>query len=458
MGFRHATRKRGDAMTSERGLKRMRRLGAMSAVFLVAGPLSALAAPVELSWWHSMTGTNADRVAAIADGFNKSQEAYKVVPVYKGEYPDALNAGIAAFRSGTSPHILQVFEVGTATLMAAKGAVKPVWQLMEEAGEPFDSKSYLPAVTGYYSTADGKMLSLPFNSSTPIVYYNKDAFQKAGLATDRAPKTWPEFFEAARKLRAAGQACGFTSGWISWAQLESFSAWHDLPFATKVNGMAGRDAELTFNGPLQVKHIAALAAAQKDKTFDYGGRKSEAEAKFLSGECGMIQTSSGFYGNLKANAKFAFGLGELPYYPEAVGAPRNSVIGGASLWVFANKKPDELKGVAKFFTYLSQTPLQVDLHEVTGYLPITKAAYQAVKDAGFYQQNPEREIPVLQLSARTPTDNSKGLRLGNMPQIRDVIAEELESAFAGKQTAEEALNKAKQRGDQILRQFEKANP
>jgi sn-glycerol 3-phosphate transport system substrate-binding protein len=374
--------------------------------------------------------------------------------VFKGTYAETMNAGIAAFRAGKAPDILQIFEVGTATMMAAKGAVMPVYQLMQEAGEPFDPKAYLPAVTGYYSTADGKMLSLPFNSSTAIVYWNKELFKKAGLDPLQPPKTWPETFEIARKLRAAGVPCGFTAGWVSWTQLEQFSAWHNLAFASHADGFGGPDARLTFNNPTVARHIANLAAAEKDKSFDYGGRTSEPEGKFLNGECGMIQTSSGAYGTFRNGAKFAFGMTELPYYPDVPGAPQNSIIGGASLWVMAGKTPQEYKGVAKFFSFLSQTDLQLKLHEVTGYLPITVAAYQAAKDSGFYAKNPDREIPVLQMTAKPPTENSRGLRLGNLVQIRDIIAQDLEAIFAGKEDAQQGLDDAVTRGNALLAQFQ----
>ena len=428
-------------------------IGAAFAVWLTA-PAAAVE-PVELQWWHAMTAVNADRVNKIAADFNASQTAYKIVPVFKGSYAETMNAGVAAYRAGNPPHIIQIFEVGTATMMAAKGAVKPVFQLMAEAGEPFDQNAYLPAVTGYYSTADGKMLSLPFNSSTAIAYWNKDAFKKAGLDSEKAPKTWPETFAAAQKLRAAGTPCGLTAGWISWTQIEQFSAWHNIPLATKANGLEGADAILEFNNPVASNHVQTLAEAQKDKSFDYGGRTTEPEGKFLNGECGMIQTSSAAYGIFKAGAKFDFGLAELPYYPDVPGAPQNSIIGGASLWVMGGKKPEEYKGVAKFFTFLSQTGLQQRLHEETGYLPITKAAYEATKASGFYEKNPGREIPVLQMTAKPPTENSRGLRLGNLVQIRDIIAEDLETVFAGKSDAKPALDDAVRRGDNLLRQFEK---
>ena len=401
-----------------------------------------------------MTAANAEAVNKIAADFNASQSEYQLVPVFKGSYAETMNAGIAAFRAGKAPDIIQIFEVGTATMMAAKGAVKPVYQLMQEAGEPFDPNAYLPAVTGYYSTADGRMLSLPFNSSTAIAYWNKALFKKAGLDPEKPPRTWPETFAMAEKLRAAGVPCGFTAGWISWTQLEQFSAWHNLPFASKADGFGGADARLEFNNPTVVRHIANLAAAEKDKSFDYGGRTTEPEGKFLNGDCGMIQTSSGAYGIFKSGAKFDFGMTELPYYPDVKGAPQNSIIGGASLWVMAGKSPEEYKGVAKFFTFLSQTDLQRDLHEKTGYLPITKAAYEATRASGFYAKNPGREIPVLQMTAKPPTQNSRGLRLGNLAQIRDIIAEDLEAIFAGKQSAQAGLDDAVARGNAKLQQFE----
>ena len=430
-------------------------MAAALATCLTAPLAEAVAEPIELQWWHAMTAVNADRVNKIAADFNASQGAYKIVPVFKGSYAETMNAGVAAYRAGNAPPIIQIFEVGTATMMAAKGAVKPVYQLMADAGESFDPNAYLPAVTGYYSTTDGKMLSLPFNSSTAITYWNKDAFKKAELDPDKAPATWPDTLAAAQKLRAAGSACGLTAAWISWTQIEQFSAWHNTPLATKANGLEGADAELEFNNPLVAKHISNLAEAQKNKSFDYGGRTSEAEGKFVNGECAMIQTSSAAFGLFKSGAKFDFGMAELPYYPDVKGAPQNSIIGGASLWVMGGKKPEEYKGVTEFFTFLSQTALQQQLHETTGYLPITKAAYAATKESGFYEKNPGREIPVIQMTAKPPTENSRGLRLGNLVQIRDIIAEDLEAAFAGKQDAQTALDDAVKRGNGLLRQFER---
>ena len=427
----------------------------------VAAGLFALSAvpaqaQVEIQWWHAMTGANNDVVVKLAEEFNASQKDYKVVVSYKGSYPDTMNAGIAAFRAGNAPHIMQVFEVGTATMMAAKGAIKPVYQLMADAGEAFDPKAYLPAVAGYYSTSKGEMLSFPFNSSSSVMWINNDAFKKAGLDASKPPRTWPDVFDAAKKLKAAGyDKCGFSSAWITWLNIEQFSLWHNVPLATKANGIDGFDTELKFNSPLHVKHLNNLIELQKDKTFDYSGRTNTGEGRFTAGECPIFLTSSGFYGNVKANAKFEWSNAPMPYYPDVPGAPQNSTLGGASLWVMGGKKTDEYKGVAKFFAFLSDTDRQAKLHTASGYLPITKAAYEKVKASGFYKTNPYLETPILELTNKEPTENSRGLRLGNMVQMRDVWAEEIESALAGKKSAGDALDAAVKRGNEMLRAFER---
>jgi len=429
----------------------------LAAAITAIGLASPASAQIEVQWWHAMTGGNNEVVVKLAEEFNAAQREYKVVPTYKGSYPDTMNAGIAAFRAGNAPHILQVFEVGTATMMAAKGAVKPVHELMKDAGETFDSKAYLPAITGYYSTAKGEMLSLPFNSSSMVMWVNKDALKKAGLNADQPPKTWPDVFEAAKKLKASGYAtCGFSTAWTTWANIEQLSAWHNLPLSTKANGLDGFDTVLSFNGPLQVKHLQTLVDLQKDKTFDYSGRTNAGEGRFTSGECPLFLTSSGFYGNVKGNAKFEWAAVPMPYYPEVQGAPQNSIIGGASLWVMGGKSAAEYKGIAKFFTFLSDTDRQAKLHQESGYLPITRAAYDKTKASGFYDKNPSLQTALIELTNKEPTENSRGLRLGNMVQLRDVWAEEMEGALSGQKSAKDALDAAVSRGNTMLRQFERS--
>ncbi len=414
------------------------------------------AAQTEIQWWHSMPGALGEWVNDQAKGYNETQKAYKVVAVFKGSYDESMTAAIAAFRAGNAPHILQVFEVGTATMMASKGATKPVAQLMKEAGAKFDPKVYIQAVSGYYTAPNGEMMSLPFNSSTPVFHYNKDALKAAGVDPESPPKTWPEVALAAAKLKASGHKCPFTTSWQSWTQLESFSAWHNVEFATKRNGFNGMDTRLAFNTPLHVRHIENLANMSKQGLFIYKGRGNTADATFVSGECAMATGSSALYGSIKRNAKFASGISTLPYYPDVPGAPQNTVIGGASLWVMAGKKPEEYKGVAGFFTYLSDPNVQAISHQRTGYLPITIEAFGITEKSGFYKQNPGTDVSVTQM-IRKVTDKSRGIRLGNFVQIRAIIDEEMEQIWSGKKSAQEGLDAAKKRGDEQLERFEKAN-
>jgi sn-glycerol 3-phosphate transport system substrate-binding protein len=413
-------------------------------------------AQTEIQWWHSMTAVNGEWVNDLAKQFNESQKDYKIVPTFKGTYDESMTASIAAFRSGNAPHILQVFEVGTATMQASKGAIIPVGQVMKDAGEKFDPAAYIPAVAGYYTAPNGQMLSFPFNSSTTIFYFNKDAFKAAGLPTDKAPTTWPEVVAAAAKLKASGHKCPFTTAWQNWTQVESFSAWHNVEFASKANGLQGLDARLKVNSPLHERHIENLASMAKQGLFIYKGRGNVPEASFVSGECAMINTSSGFYGNVAKNAKFAYGLAPLPYYPDVPGAPQNTVIGGASLWVMSGKKPAEYKGVAKFFSFISTPEVQSASHKRTGYLPVTTASYKLTEDSGFYKQNPGTDVAVTQM-IRKVTDKSRGIRLGNYVQIRAIEDEELEQVWNGKKTAKEALDAIVKRGNEQLERFQKAN-
>ncbi|MFO1229798.1 MAG: sn-glycerol-3-phosphate ABC transporter substrate-binding protein UgpB [Alicycliphilus sp.] len=428
---------------------------ALAASLLATG--LAAQAQTEIQWWHSMTAVNNEWVNDLARDFNASQKDYKVVPTFKGSYDESMTAAIAAFRSGNAPHILQVFEVGTATMMASKGATVPVAKVMKDAGADFNPAGYIPAVAAYYTAPDGQMLSFPFNSSTTIFYYNKDAFKKAGLNADKAPATWPEVFEAAKKLKASGHSCPMTLAWNGWTQLESFSAWHNVEFATERNGLSanGYKARMKINSPLHVRHIDNLAQAAKAGEYVYKGRGSAAQASFTAGECAMIQTSSGYYGDVAKNAKFNYGLAPMPYYPDVKGAPQNTVIGGASLWVMSGKKAPEYKGVAKFFEFLSQTKVQAASHQRTGYLPITMAAFELTDKSGFYQKNPGTDVAVNQM-IRKVTDNSRGIRLGNYVQIRTIEDEELEQVWSGKKTAKEALDAIVSRGNELLARFEKS--
>ena len=438
-------------------MKILNRVG-LAALSLTLSTSVAFAA-TEVTWWHAMGGELGTKLEEIVAGYNASQSDYVVTPVYKGSYAETMTAAIAAFRAGEQPEIVQVFEVGTGTMMAAKGAVYPVYQLMADMGADFDPSVYLPTVVGYYTDTEGNMLSMPFNSSTPIFYYNRTAFEKAGLDPNTPPATWEQVEEFSNKIIESGAAtCGFTTGWISWAQLENFSAWHNQPIGTKENGFGGFDTELTVNGALQVKHWENLKKWQDSGVFQYGGPGggADAPAKFYTGECAMYMNSSASRAGVLANAKdFEVGFGMLPHYADV--EPQNSIIGGATLWVLQGGDEAQYKGVADFFSYLSSAEVQADWHQFSGYLPITQAAYELGQSQGYYEANPGSDVAIKQMTLNPPTENSKGLRFGNYVQIRDVIDQEFQALLSGEKGAQQALDDLVARGNQLLRDFEAAN-
>jgi sn-glycerol 3-phosphate transport system substrate-binding protein len=297
---------------------------------------------------------------------------------------------------------------------------------------------------------------MPFNSSSPILYYNKDAFKKAGLP-DKAPTTWSEVGEFSKKILGAGAAkCGFTTSWPSWTMLENTFPWHDQPFATNQNGYQGLDTKLLINNEFGLKHIGQLAAWQKENIYSYGGRMGQPDPKFINGDCAMLVQSSAVIGGFKKSIKqFAWGTGQLPHW----GAPykkQNAIVGGGTLWVLRGRPAAEYKGVGQFMKFISEPKQQAWWAVTTGYVPITHSAIKGLEEAQHFKKNPEQWTALSQLSA-APTANSQGVRLGNFVQIREAIESELEEIFAGKKSAKEGLDAAVAKGNEILKEFAAAN-
>jgi sn-glycerol 3-phosphate transport system substrate-binding protein len=437
------------------------------ALAMSTGAAQAQQQPVEIQFWHGLTQPLGGMLEGIAEDFNRSQNRFRVVATFRGSYPETMVAAIAAFRAGTAPQIVQMFEVGTGTMMAAGRAIKPLHELLAETGVQINFNDYLPAVRGYYSLADGRMMSMPFNSSTAIMFYNRDAFQRAGLDPNSPPRTWAELRAATQRLRAAGHECPFTTAWPTWTQVEQFSAIHNIPLASLDNGFGGLGAEMRVNNPLMVRHLNTLMEMGREGQFRWGGRDGAGDALFASGQCAIIHASSG------ARARFLrevpggaanVGAAMLPFYDDVQGAPLNSIIGGASFWVMnrgpnAQRSADELRGIAEFFRFISQTDVAARWHTETGFLPVTQAAFNQVQDAGFYTQNPGADIPIQQLlrGGGQMTGNTRGIRLGGFVEIRVIMQEEMERALQGQQTAQQAMDRAVERGNVVLRNFERQN-
>lgn len=428
-------------------------LAALAGLLLAGGPLPAPAgAAKEIHFWHAMTGALGERVTELVQKFNAGQKEFEVKALHKGNYTETLTGAIAAYRAKTPPHIVQVFEVGTQTMLSS-GAVYPVYQLMKDQGMDLNWADFVAPVKSYYSK-EGHLYSMPFNSSTPILYYNRDIFKKAGLDPAKPPTTFPEIEQVARKVITSGAAkCGFSHAWPSWTMVENMHAWHDQPFADNQNGFAGLAKELKVNGEFGVKVIDTLARWQKEGIYTWGGRGPAAEAMFRGGECAIHVTSSAFIGGLSraAAGKFEWGTGNLPRMP---GYPQgNSIIGGATLWVMKGHKGGDYKGVATFFRFLASTEQQAWWHQNTGYIPISNASLKALEATDHFQKNPFQRQAFQQISSGKTTANSQGIRLGNFVAVRDAIEGEMENIFAGKKAARQGLDDAVKKSNEILKEF-----
>ncbi len=401
-----------------------------------------------------MSGALGEVLQSLVQRFNESQKDFRVVEEHKGGYERSLIESMKAQREGAGPDLVQVYELGTGHLMAARRAYRPLWQVMAEAGERLDAKAYLPAVASYFSDDAGRLLALPFNVSTPILFYNKTAFRKARQDPDKPPRTWYEMPAVMGGILESGLACAYTTTWPAWVHIENMSTWHNQDFATRENGMGGLDAKLIFNTHLMVRHVSMLSSWARSGYFTYSGRRLEAERRFSAGECAMLTASSASVAELRRESKFEFGVAPLPHYDDVRGAPHHTMIGGAGLWVMAGKPAANARGAAKFLAFLARPEIGAEWHQRTGFVPVTRAAYELARKQGYYDANPGQEIAINQLLLNAPTRESRGIRLGEFPAIRAIVEEELEAVWKGDKAPKLALDNAAERGNELLRKFE----
>jgi sn-glycerol 3-phosphate transport system substrate-binding protein len=422
--------------------------------FVLTGSPVARAAPpkpVELSLWHNLTGVAGDQLAAFAARFNGQQSAIRVLPEFKGRDTLAAEAALAA-RAHGGPDIITAPEVMTAALVGDRRNIRPLHEIISANRERLEARTLLSGLASYYSEGSNRLDALPLTPSTAVLYYNRDALRRASLDPARPPRTWRDVQAMTLALQAAAATpCGYTSDWQSWVQIENLGAWHDEPFATRSNGMDGGDSQLTFNTTFMLRHVSLLSAWARSGLFSYHGRGNEAEASFVSGQCALFTGSSNSLGAISEQARFAFGVAPMPYYDEYDGAPFRSVIGGDALWVMQGRSAAQYKAVARFLTWFAQAEQQAQWHQATGFLPITKAAWDLNRRLGFHAGNSGYEVALAELSARPDSPHGRGVRLPQLARIRAVIDEELEQVWAHTKAPKDALDAAVARGNQILR-------
>ncbi|SET16396.1 extracellular solute-binding protein [Paracoccus homiensis] len=421
---------------------------------LAAGTFLGLSAPAfaqtEITWWHGMGGQLGDVVNQIAADFNDSQEDYRIVPVFKGTYEETLTATIAAFRAGEQPNVVQVFDAGAATVIGAPGAVLPVEDLMKDNGIPFDIEDYIAGVRYFFADSDGKMIGMPFNSSTPVLYFNTEAMEKAGVT---APKTWEEFQDVtAPALKEAGYI-PLTQSHMPWIFTENFFSRHNLPFASANNGFDSNEVTINMDSPEIKSHFEAFKGWIDGGLAGFYGAAWDDNAKpFEAGEVAMWLGSSGSFGGLSEKAGFDFSATYLPYWEGITTDPKQTFIGGAANFAMTGHSDEENKATAEFFRYLTSPEVQYMWHRETGYVPITTAAYELAKEDGHYDRFPAAEIGIQQLTLPAG-EFTKGYRMGFYVQIRDVMNREYTRYLTGETSLDDAFAAIKSEADELLARF-----
>lgn len=424
---------------------------ALAALF-AAGSSTAAFAETKITWWHAMGGQLGETVNKIAEDFNASQTEYKITPVFKGTYEETLTAGIAAFRAGQQPNILQVFDAGAATVIGAKGATVPVQDLLADNGVAFNINDYIAGVRYFYADAAGKMIGMPFNSSTPIMYYNKEALAKAGVTP---PKTWEEFATTtAPALKEAGYV-PLSQSHLPWIFTENFFSRHNIRFASNNNGYDSVDTQININHPAIKAHFTALKEWKDAGLFGwYGAGWGDNAKPFEDGKVAMWLGSSGSFGGLKQKASFDFSATLLPYWEGVTKEPKQTFIGGAALFAMSGKSNEENKATAEFFKFLTSAQTQYFWHKATGYVPITEAAYEVAKKDGYYKESPAAEVGIQQLQLPAG-DWTKGYRMGFYVQIRDVMNREYGRILTGETSVDDGFAAIEKEGNALLARFAK---
>ncbi|ABX31031.1 extracellular solute-binding protein family 1 [Petrotoga mobilis SJ95] len=425
-------------------------------VFMVS-LLGVLSFPVTIEFWHAMSG---DRIALIEDIVSDFEEAYPDINVnaqYSGSYPETLNKLIAGVQSGNAPHIVQIYEIGT-RLMIDSGVIVPVQDLLDQ-DDSYDVGVLLEPILNYYKV-DGKLYSMPFNSSTALLYYNKTLFEEAGLDPNRPPQTYEELLEYSRiltKKDSRGNTVQYGLTWPthSWI-IEQLMAAADAPLVNNDNGRTARATEAVFNSEAGLKIFELFDQLNEEGLILNTAREdwSAARQNFISGKAAMLYTSTSdvkmFQEGLKSNG-YELGTAFLPVPDISVsGGP---VIGGASLWLIAGHPDEETKAAWEFLKFVNREDQQIRWHQGTGYFPVRKDAIQRLHYEGFYAENPNYFTSLLQLLLAKRNFNSAGAVIGVFPETRETIEIAYERMVDGQMTPEEALSWAENQVTELIQEY-----
>lgn len=423
----------------------------LTAALLATFSLVSAQDDIQISFWHAMSGSRGEVVQELVDEFNETHPGIEVVAEFSGSYADTLTKALAAVRAGEPPHIVQVYEVGTRAMLDS-GAILPV---AEVSGGAFDPASFVAPIVNYYS-AGGELQCMPFNSSTAMLYYNKDMFAAAGLDPDQPPTTFQEVYDMSRQIMDAGVAQGGISfGWPAWI-LEQMYAKHDQLLANEDGGRSALATEVYLNNEFGVAVLSEWQRWADDGVLIYGGREYSANDPFIAGEFAMLAQSTSSLAGIESNAPFEVGTAFLPRL-EGYDGIGNNVIGGGCLWALAGHDEAENDAMWQFFSFLSETPQSVAWHKGTGYFPSTLEAVDALEAEGWFEENPNFLTAFDQILAGEDTVAAQGVLLGDFVTIRDIVGAAIEESVVNGVDPQEALDAATAEINQLLEDYKSLN-
>lgn len=424
------------------------------ALVALAGGAFAQESKIKVEYWYGLSGQLGDAVQGTCDRFNASQTTYEINCVGQDGYANAVQNTIAAFRAGQHPTLVQAYDAGTADLMMS-GEFYPVSKMMQDYNIEIDWDDYFPGISNYYASSTGELYSMPFNSSTPVMYFNTADLAAAGI--DTAPATWEDFEAALKAIKASGKECSFAYEPSSWIDMEQFSMAHGVPIATNNNGYDGLDSEYVYNTTVHVKHMENIKRWYDEDLLEIRTTQGGLNARdsFAQGECSFYFGSVASHAavGLLVDEKFGWDVAMIPVYEGT--ERKNTVVGGASLWVLSGKSDDEYRGAAEYLKFLATPESEEWWVSNTGYIPVTKTGFDALNAKGFYDKAPYkgRELALQSLTYTEPGPLTRGIRLGGFIQARSEWTNEVQAALQGEKTMQEALDTAASRTNDVLAKF-----
>lgn len=415
-------------------------------------------APLEITFWHSMGGKGGEALSSLVEKFNNSQDEIIVSAEYQGTYSDSVNKLKSSMIGNAGPDVVQLYDIGTKWMIDSEYSMT-IQEFIDE--ENYDISQLEENILDYYSV-DGTLYSMPFNTSTPILYYNKDAFREVGLDPEITPKTFDEIIEYSEKLvKKNGQTVeryGFAMQVYGWL-FEEFLSKQGLTYMNNSDGRDGNPTAVEFdsNGGALTIFEGWKKLVDSGVVGNFGRSGDNTTDAFVSGTSAMMVSSTASLANIKNKIDGSFELGTA-YIPAVNDDGNGGVsIGGASLWIIDNKDDEnreKANATFEFIKFLVSAESQAEWAAKTGYFPVTKAAYDLEEMQEHLENNPEFRTAINQLRE---SDNRPGALLGIFPEARAAVEENLEKLLNNEITAEEAVQNSADKINKSLSKYNRYN-